>query len=396
MRIEEILQDLERRKRLYGIEEFKDFLNHLGNPQKHLKCVHVAGTNGKGSTSNYIHQVFSQKYRIGLFTSPYLIKHNDRIRINHEWISDDKIIEYYNNYNDLWLKYNLSSFEIDMFMAILYFNENNVDFCVFEVGLGGTYDATNVIDSFLSIITNISFDHQEYLGNTLESIASAKAGIIKPNSVFMTLDKQHASLYQEICHNLNTKCFILNELPNKIESDFIKYSYLEYDVELSTDSSYQLANSFLALNAILEIKKEYPISKEEILKGLKQAKWSGRFELICDKPKIIVDGAHNVAGIKALVETLKNYPKVKILFSALKDKEYQEMIRLLSQVTNEIYVTQFSFYRALEKEELKKLDSIYVESATKLIDENRDYDGLIVICGSLYFISSILKELKNE
>lgn len=396
MRIEEILQDLECRKRLYGIEEFKAFLNHLGNPQKHLKCVHVAGTNGKGSTSNYIHQVFSQKYRIGLFTSPYLIKHNDRIRINHEWISDDKIIEYYDNYNDLWLKYNLSSFEIDMFMAILYFNENNVDFCVFEVGLGGTYDATNVIHSFLSIITNISFDHQEYLGNTLESIASSKAGIIKPNSIFMTLDKQHTSLYQEICHNLNTKCIILNELPNRVEKSFIQYSYLEYDVELNTDSSYQLANSFLALNAILEIKKEYPISKEEILKGLKQAKWSGRFELICDKPKIVVDGAHNVAGIKALVETLKNYPKVKILFSVLKDKEYQEMIRLLSQVTNEIYVTEFSFYRALEKEELKKLEAVYVESVTNFIDENRNYDGLIVICGSLYFISSILKELKNE
>lgn len=396
MRIEEILQDLERRKRLYGIEEFKAFLNYLGNPEKKLKCVHVAGTNGKGSTSNYIHQVFAQKYRVGLFTSPYLVKHNDRIRINHEWISDEKIIEYYEKYNDLWLKYNLSSFEIDMFMAITYFNEQNVDFCVFEVGLGGTYDATNVIDSFLSLITNISFDHQEYLGNTLESIATAKAGIIKKHSTFMTLDVKHASLYQKICSDLNAKCIILNELPKRLESKAIKYNHLDYDVELSTDSSYQLANSFLALNAILEIKKEYPINKEEILNGLKKAKWRGRFELILEKPNVVIDGAHNIAGINALVETLKNYPKVKILFSALKDKEYQKMLQLLSSVTNEIYVSAFSFYRALEKEELLKLDATYVESVSKFIQENKDYDGLIVICGSLYFISSVLKELKDE
>lgn len=396
MRIEEVLKDLESRKRLYGIEEFRLFLNGLGNPEKNLKCVHVAGTNGKGSTSNYIHHVFSQKYRVGLFTSPYLIKHNDRIQINQEWISDEKIIEYYEKYNSLWIQYNLSSFEIDMFMAIMYFNENEVDFCVFEVGLGGSYDATNVINSFLSLITNISFDHQEYLGNTLEEIASAKAGIIKPNSKFITLDVAHTDLYTRKCRELNSECIILDYIPSQKQSENICYEYLDYNVELNTNSSYQLLNSFLALNAILEIKKQYPIGKDLILNGLKNAHWRGRFEKILDKPFVVVDGAHNVAGMKALVQTLKNYPKVKILFSALKDKEYQKMIDLLFEVTKDINVTHFSFYRALEKEELENIENVkYVENVVEFINEHNDYDGIIVICGSLYFISSVLKEVNR-
>lgn len=391
MRINDVLKELESRKRMYGINEFRACLNELGNPHLKLKCVHVAGTNGKGSTSNFIQSIFKQSYKVGLFTSPYLIKHNDRIRINDTWISDEKIIEYYEKYNDLWLKYQLSSFEIDMFMAIYYFIENEVDFCVFEVGLGGLLDATNVIDSFLSIITNIAFDHMEFLGNDLESIATAKAGIIKPNSTFMTLDVNHRELYEAICGKNNTKCIILDSIPER-KNNKNAYQFNQFNIDLAMHSTYQIENSFLALNAALEIKKHFPISDALIENGINQALWRGRFEKISDQPLVYVDGAHNVAGIDALIQTLQNYPKVKILFSALKDKEYQEMLRRLSAHFDDISVTTFDFYRALNKADLQALEHVkYVESVEDFLKENANYDGLIMICGSLYFISSILK-----
>ena len=302
MKIKSVIAEIESRKRMYGIEEFKKCLQEIGNPQLQLKCIHIAGTNGKGSTSNYISSILKLKYKVGLFTSPYLLKHNDRIRINDQFIEDEKIIAYYNQYDALWRKYNLSSFEIDMFMAIMYFIENQVDVCVFEVGLGGELDATNVIYSIVSAITNIAFDHEAILGNTLVEIAQTKAGIIKENSCFVSADKTHFDLYQKICVEKNTKCILVNNDVPYTKNKNIQFDYQGLKIVLNTVADYQVKNSILALEVVKAYEPTFP--DELIIKGLYNAFWRGRAEIVSEKPLVMVDGAHNLAGIEVLIQTL--------------------------------------------------------------------------------------------
>lgn len=388
MRIKSVIAEIESRKRMYGIAEFKKCLQEIGNPQTQLKCIHVAGTNGKGSTSNYIASILKLKYKVGLFTSPYLLKHNDRIRINDQFIEDEKIIEYYDKYDALWQKYNLSSFEIDMFMAIMYFIEHNVDVCVFEVGLGGELDATNVIYSTVSTITNISFDHEAILGNTLFEIAKTKAGIIKENSCFVTADKIHFDLYQKICCEKNTKCLLVNNSVPYTKNTNIRFNYKNLEIELNTVADYQVKNSILALEVVKAYEPDFP--NELIIAGLKNAFWRGRAEIVSEKPLVMVDGAHNLAGIEVLIQTLQSFKDVKIVFSALKDKSYKEMLGKLKLHFSDVYITKFDYPRAIGDEEISALGTEYIADVQQFIVENQNYQGLIVICGSLYFISDYL------
>lgn len=400
MNINEVLQEIENRKRLYGLEEFKKCMEAIGNPQKNLKCVHVAGTNGKGSTSNFLFSTLKQKYKVGMFSSPYLIKHNDRIRINTGYISDEKIIYYYKKYNELWLEYNLSSFEIDMFMAVQFFLDEAVDICVFEVGLGGEFDATNIITPLVSVITNISYDHMEFLGKTLVEIAKAKAGIIKENVPLITTEDNAECLavFQQKCIEKNAPLFIVKDFPNYKKNTKIYYEYQDYKINLATLADYQVKNSVLAIN-VLNILKQFPLTKTQIEQGISNSIWKGRFELISTKPKIIIDGAHNVAGILELVKALENNKNIKILFSVLKDKEYIKMLEILENHFDNIYFTTFDFHRAFSISDLQQLDlkkATIVEDYQSFFKANENYEGTILVCGSLYFISEIRKRYKGD
>ena len=178
---EDVIAIIEQRKnRGYGLDHFKQYMASLGNPQNRLRSIHVAGTNGKGSTTNDIRSILQAAgYKVGSFTSPFMITHLDRIRINDQDIREDAFLEITNRFYDSWMEWDLSMFEIDMCIAVFYYLEEQADFCVFETGLGGRKDATNILQPLVSVITNIGMDHMEFLGDTLEKIAGEKAGIVK-------------------------------------------------------------------------------------------------------------------------------------------------------------------------------------------------------------------------
>lgn len=403
MKTEEFIAYIEARitKGRFGFEHFKASMNELGNPQNDIKCVHIAGTNGKGSTTNYLRSILQEAgYRVGTFTSPHLIVHNDRIRINDVFISDEDLLEYGNRFYDFIEFHNLSMFEIDMLIASTYFKEQNVDFALYEVGLGGRLDATNVVTPLLSIITTIGFDHMELLGNTLKLIAGEKAGIIKQNVPLLTAEpkKSCLSVFERICTEKQAPLMKLSKITKLKASSGLSYRYHNLVIHLNTMALYQIKNSATALEAALILRNiGVEISDEAIIEGLANAQWKGRFEKVSDDPLIILDGAHNSHGIAALKESVKHLPKpIFVVFSALKDKETDKMISQMLDVTTHLIVTEFDFYRASTVDLLAKdfpVDKI--KDPKKAIQNGirRSRGGTLLITGSLYFISEVRQRI---
>lgn len=396
----EVIELIEQKKRNgIALRQLKNFMASVGNPQFKLKCIHIGGTNGKGSTTNMTATVLKEAgYRVGTFTSPYLETHHDRIRINDKFIEDEVIVNYANQYYDEWIKYDLSMFEIDMFIATMYFVENQVDFAIYEVGLGGEQDATNIIDPIVSAITNIGLDHTEYLGNTFEEICKAKAGIIKENRALITSEcKQEClDIFKDVCNQKHCE-FIQCEKPvNVCVGDELEFDYKEYQkIKQPTLASYQAMNTSLAIEILNYLKQHQYINLDvqTMYDGIHKAIWKGRFEIVSKKPLIIVDGAHNNEGIDALAKSCKPFKHIKILFTALKDKPNREMLEKLLNITSDVTVCEFDFYRA-EKAKIiagnapVSIIENYKEAIDDLIENTNDNE-LILICGSLYFISVV-------
>lgn len=403
----EVIELIEQKKRNgIALRQLKSFMNSVGNPQNKLKCIHIGGTNGKGSTTNMLATVLKEAgYRVGTFTSPYLETHHDRIRINDEFIEDETIVNYANQYYDDWVKYDLSMFEIDMFIATMYFVDRDVDFAVFEVGLGGEQDATNIIDPIVSAITNIGLDHVEYLGNTYEEICKAKAGIIKENRVLITSERKDSCLaiMKSVCEQKQCE-FIQCEKPlNICVSKELVFDYKQYHkIKQPTLAMYQALNTSLAIEILDYLKKHQYIklNVETMYAGILKAQWKGRFEIISKKPLIIVDGAHNNEGIDALVTSCKPFKKIKVLFTALKDKPNHEMLEKLLSISEDVTICEFDFYRAAKAKEIASNYPVHIiEDYKEAIDhliKNACDDELILICGSLYFISVVRKYLSLE
>lgn len=382
----------------FELREFKQCISDLNNPQLKLKVVHVAGTNGKGSVSNYIStSLETAGFKVGLYTSPFLITHNDRFRINHQPISDEKLLHYINLSIPYWNKYNLTMFEIDTLIAIWYFLDEKVDWAIFEVGLGGRLDATNIVLPEVSVITTIGYDHMDFLGDTLAKITYEKAGIIKHNVPVVTFNKNKevydvildVALQQQAPIVLTKKIQPINQ---EMFSQTFKYD--NHTIELSSGASYQRLNAALAYETLKLIQKKHQKLKDRhILNGLKQATWPGRFDAISKEPLIVVDGAHNIEGIEALVENFKNLLKpVTVVFAALKDKQTKEMLEILDQHADSIIVTEFDFYRAQSAHKLAYKEHYQVITDYELaIKEaiNHNENGTVMVCGSLYFISQV-------
>ena len=388
----------------FGFDHFKQAMVSLGNPQNDVPCVHIAGTNGKGSTTNYLRSILQTAgYKVGSFTSPHLIIHNDRIRINDVNISDESILSYANRYADFIETHNLSMFEIDMLFAVMYFKEQKVDYALYEVGLGGRLDATNIVTPLLSIITTIGFDHMELLGNTLEAIASEKAGIIKPFVPVLTAEPKKVCLavFNEFCERNHSPLISLGKTRRLEGKEGLRYSYRGYKVHLNTLALYQIKNSATALEAALFLRTQgLVISDEAILKGLEDAQWKGRFEKVSDNPLIILDGAHNAHGIAALKESAKYLPRpLFLVFSALKDKVTDKMIHGMLDVTSHLIVTEFDFYRASTVDLMAKDFPVEkVKDPKQAIEKalERSRGGSLLITGSLYFISEVRQKILPE
>ncbi|MEA5026950.1 MAG: folylpolyglutamate synthase/dihydrofolate synthase family protein [Erysipelotrichaceae bacterium] len=386
-------------------DDFKRLINDLGNPQWQLKCLHVAGTNGKGSVTNYLRSILQQAgYRVGTFTSPHLIVHNDRIRINDVYISDEELLSIANEHDQFWKDYDLSMFEIDMVISILYFLRQRVDYVVYEVGMGGRLDPTNIIHALASVIVNIGFDHMEYLGDTLDKIAYEKAGIIKENGLVFTAEDKPVCLqvFQETALAKHARLMAIEPITSWHLDDKIHFSYRDYpDIVLNTRALYQIKNAALALEVSDYLRKKdiIRLTRKDIIDGLASAFWKGRFEVVAQHPLVVIDGAHNEHGIKALLPSLESLPRpLGIVFSALKDKQYHAMIEDLKTCGDEIIITQFDNQRSTTARVLAEglnvtVIDVYQEAISYALKKYAG--GSVLITGSLYFISLVRELFKG-
>lgn len=398
--IEECLKWVMSRKGHNSFDKFKKVMQLLGNPQNSFKSIHIAGTNGKGSTLAYLRAILIDLgFKVGSLQSPHFKTHLDRIRINYNNIDELFFLDCVNDYYEFILKHNLNMFEIDFIIMALYFKKENIDYAIIEVGMGGRFDSTNCLKNpLLSIITNISFDHIEYLGNSLSQIAFEKAGIIKENSIVLSgeLNPLANNVISNIARFKNSDFKIVCKLKTIDEHS---YYYKGAVFNLENRANYQLKNSFLALQAfeIIAQKEGIKYNLERISKLYKTVVWDGRFQILNENPKVIIDGAHNVAGIQALLNSLNNEKEVAFIFSAMVDKEYLKMISLLKNKASKIYLSEFNNERNFSLKNFKSSSIIILEKNYKKAyqDALKKYK-CIVFCGSLYFISEVYSFLKGE
>lgn len=370
------------------------------HPLFRQKIIHVAGTNGKGSTVSMLSEcLMSASYSVGTLTSPHLIKHQDRIRIDGKWIDDDSFYRIFMDNYDRYLEYDLNMFEMDLDIAAHYFEDNKVDFVILEVGLGGRMDSTNVIkDSLASVIVSIGFDHMSALGDTLGEIAYEKAGIIKENGLVICGEhnSESVTVIKEVAQKKNAR-FILTEDYETVDKLSFKYKGNVYS--LNDVASYQIHNATVVIETLTTLNENnvLDISVSNIQEGLKRFRWAGRFDVISKDPLIIVDGAHNKPGVIALIDSLKDVKRPLYgIFGCVKDKDYDEMINLLNLHCDELVLCEFDFYRSMKiddfNNDLVKFKDY--QSALAYIN-NKDKQGTIIITGSLYFISEVLLTYQN-
>ncbi|ANW98102.1 bifunctional folylpolyglutamate synthase/dihydrofolate synthase [Thermoclostridium stercorarium subsp. thermolacticum DSM 2910] len=412
----EYIESLEGLGSRSGLKRIKALTERLGNPQEHLKFIHVAGTNGKGSTSAFISSILScAGYSTGLYISPHLQRYNERISINGQEISDEELFKYtwrIKNVIDEMVKEGLEHptvFEVITAMAFLYFYEKGCDAVVLEVGLGGRLDATNVIsDSLVSVITKISLDHTEILGNTVAEIAYEKAGIIKQNGRVVTYPQEKAALdvIESVCRQRNAELYCAD--PGEFEKAELSPGLLHLvhprygNIETSIVGVHQVYNASVALKTVEVLRQAgFKIEDGDVVKGFKTASWPGRFELLARNPDFYIDGGHNPDGVRSFVETYKKiYPdrKATIIFGVMKDKDYDAMLRELSAISKRFIAVIPDSPRALDAGSLVKVMSKYcknvefsdtIEAAVEKALSDATGEDVIAALGSLYYIGQV-------
>lgn len=402
-----------------GLDNIRRLLEYMGNPQKNLKFIHVAGTNGKGSTCAFINSILiNAGYKVGLYTSPYLEEFEERMRINNENIPKDKLTDYVEYVKDVVDRlladgyHHPTEFELITAIAFKYFRDENVDFVVLEVGLGGRFDATNVIDnSLVSVISTIDYDHMDKLGDTLEKIAYEKAGIIKENGIVVSFYQKNEAL-QVIERVANLKKASLDILDiNDVEiiesnSEYQIFNYRDYkNLKICIIGKHQIYNASLALMAVEKLRSQgITISEDAIRVGLADARWPGRIEVLSRCPFIVIDGAHNPQGMSVLKEALNlfSYERLVLVIGMLKDKDTDKMLKLIVPLADIVITTKPVSDRAYTAEELaekiKDVNPLYFESIDDAINEALKKAGekdLILFCGSLYMIGHVRTYLKK-
>jgi len=410
-----------------GLVRVQNLLRRLGNPEKNLKAIHVAGTNGKGSVSTMISYILEKSgYDVGMYTSPHLENYNERIKINNKDISDEefatageKIIkacqECVENNEE-----HPTVFEFLTAMALLYFDEQSVDFVVLEVGLGGRYDATNVIENpLLSVITSISMDHMDVLGDSIESIAFEKAGIIKKNcsTVLFFPNNKVYNIIKSVCESLNSQLYYVSDMHIQnvrhsiegitfsINTDFYSYK----DLKVSLIGEHQIYNTALVLLAVEVLRnKGIEISEENVRIGLEECYWPGRLEIVGKNPLVLLDGAHNEEGALALAKAFEQYfhdQNITLLIGVLKDKPYELMLKQLLPYASKVVLTEPNSSRKLPIDELEKTAVKYSSYIYQNADIAQAYELALkltnekdVLCcaGSLYLIGEIKKMIKKR
>ncbi|WP_085992915.1 bifunctional folylpolyglutamate synthase/dihydrofolate synthase [Oceanobacillus senegalensis] len=401
-----------------GLDNIRELMTKLGNPQKRLKFIHIAGTNGKGSVASYLSHILTKAgYKTGLFTSPYIERFNERIQVNHEEIPDQSL----GNITKL-VKEKVESmreapteFEIITAIALTYFHKMDCDIVVLEVGLGGKLDSTNVIGPpLMSVITPIGYDHQAILGETLTEIAGEKAGIIKEGSttVLYPQDKEAEEVIVQtallknnevIKPDLRSLTPVLSDLNGQV------FHYQTYkNLKIRLLGHHQLKNAAVVVEAVQLLNKlRFPVSEEALRDGLAETKWPGRFEVISKQPTIVIDGAHNIDSIRALVDNLTKHfsnRRIVAILGILRDKDARQMVEAVLPVIDSFITVTPDNPRAMDAGNLAG----YIEEYGVPTIASDSYDQAIqmaikqvnnhdVICafGSLYYIGAIRSRITS-
>ncbi|MCK9279732.1 MAG: bifunctional folylpolyglutamate synthase/dihydrofolate synthase [Melioribacteraceae bacterium] len=393
-----------------GLDNTINLLKHIGNPEKNLKCFHIAGSNGKGSTSSFIASILTEAgYKTGLYTSPHLIKFNERIRINEVMIDDDYVVEFMNNVTSYIEKNEVTFFELTTAMAFKYFYDMEVDYCVIEAGLGGRLDSTNVINPLISIITTISLEHTNILGHSIEEIAAEKGGIIKRGVPIITglLLEEATDVLKEKAKNQAAPFYQLKDyIIQKENSVSLLFNEQINLYSLPLKGYHQFINASLAISVIKLVMENIP--NEKIFKGIKNVICNsgiqGRFEIYSKSPLIIFDSAHNIEGIESFINEYKKFNITKgdskIIFAVMKDKNYKVMLEMLKEYFGYFYFSTIDYERAEEPIKLNEVaESLSIDSevsfeAEKIIKNQRiKGNDVLVVLGSIYFLGEIKSKL---
>lgn len=410
-----------------GLKRIEILLGLLGNPHKELKAVHVAGTNGKGSVTAMLSSILNKAgYKVGTYISPHLISITERYLINGKQIDKSSFTRYTEilkekiEYIKKMGEEIPSQFEMLTALAFLYFRDEKVDIAVVEVGLGGRYDATNVLDSMISIITSISYDHIAILGDSIEEIAMEKAGIIKNKGLTILYPQKYAEAEKAI----ESKCIKLESNLIKVEKesivskefnidgqlmDYYYNNFMYRDIKLPLLGDHQLLNAAVAITAASSLNKfGFKVDEHHIRQGIENVVWPCRLSVASINPLIIIDGAHNEDGVLVLSMALKKYFKGKeliLVMGMLKDKDHDKSLEILASMAKNLIATEPLNERALKAEELGREAKKYcldvkiepslknaIEAAMSICNNN----SFICICGSLYLVGEAYKIIKKE
>ena len=380
------------------------------HPEKQFPSFHIAGTNGKGSTAAMLHRILCQSgYHAALYTSPHLVSFTERIRVGDEEIAPNEVVALA---QEIWDRtgaahVSLTFFEFVTVMAFVHFARRKIDVAVVEVGLGGRLDATNLVRPVVSLISTISKDHEAYLGSDLLSIAREKGGIIKQGIpvVCGALPTDVAALLKHIADEHNAPAYFFSRdftfsLKNNGRFDYRGLKWRLIDLIVALRGRHQKRNAALALAGLEIATRDFPVPEAALREGLKTVRWPGRFEIVQDHPAIVLDGAHNGEGVRALIEELENFReqrRVKLLFASMEDKDWRLMLESLSEVVDEIVLTRVNMGRCADPFYLASQLGGNVahraignaRSALDYVLDGADSNDVILIAGSLYLIGEI-------
>jgi dihydrofolate synthase / folylpolyglutamate synthase len=392
------------------LDRMSQALALFNHPENQFPSLHIAGTNGKGSTAALLHNILRQAgYRTALYTSPHLESFTERIRIGQEEIAQAEVVSLADK---IWQRtaaanVPLTFFEFITVMAFVYFARNRVDVAVIEVGLGGRLDATNLVTPLVSLITTISKDHEAYLGPDELSIAREKGGIIKPNIpvVCGRMSEPVVKLLREIAQAVDSPAYFLGTafsflLKNERLFDYIGIKQNLSDLAVALRGRHQLANAALALAALELVSKHFPVSEAALRRGLETVRWPGRLEVMSERPLVILDGAHNPEGVHALADELlelRQGRKIRLLFATMADKEWQLMLATLAKLADEMIFTRVAMERSADPELLAKTIPIPVpnrviqdsQTALAALLDSAQPDDIVVVAGSLYLLGEV-------
>jgi dihydrofolate synthase/folylpolyglutamate synthase len=392
------------------LDRMRQALALFNHPENQFPSLHIAGTNGKGSTAALLHNILQQAgYQSALYTSPHLESFTERIRIGQEEIAPAEVVSLA---DEIWqctaaANVPLTFFEFITVMAFIYFARKRVDVAVVEVGLGGRLDATNVVTPLVSVITTISKDHEAYLGPDELSIAREKGGIVKSRIPLVCgkMSEPVTNLLQDIARMREAPAYFLGSsfsflLKNGRLFDYIGMKQNLSDLAIALRGRHQLANASLALAALELVSEHFPVAETVIRQGLETVRWPGRLEVMAERPLVILDGAHNPEGVRALADALldlRQGRKIRVLFATMADKEWQLMLGILASLADQMIFTRVAMERSADPELLVK--SIPVQVSNRVIHDSKTAlaalldtaqpDDIVVVAGSLYLLGEV-------